>query len=75
MARRKCRGGAAIAAAIRRGTCVEHQRRWMHAKGQNTAASGESLNFCLSQGEARQLEPADKQEMVFITFWLTFSVA
>lgn len=26
MARRKCRGGAAIAAAIRRGTCVEHQR-------------------------------------------------
>lgn len=44
-------------------------------KGLKAAASEESLNFCLSQGKAWQLEPADKQEMVFITFWLTFSVA
>lgn len=35
----------------------------------------ENTDFSLIQGEAQQLEPVDKQEVSFITFWMTFLIA
>lgn len=35
----------------------------------------ENIDFSLVQGEAWQLEPVDKQEVAFITFWMIFLIA